>query len=525
MKIIIPMSGSGQRYINAGYTDIKPLIPVDEKPMVEHVVNMFPGETDFVFICSQEHLATTALRSELERICPGGKIVAIPPHKKGPVFAVTQILDLIDDEEEVVVNYCDFAQEWDWSAVKKEMRERRCDGAVPAYRGFHPHTLGNTYYAYMRNDADNWMLDIQEKASYTDNRMQEFASSGTYCFSRGAWIKKYFPALMNRTDLEINGEQYVSLVYRLMLADGLRIWIPEVRVMLQWGTPQDLQEYQNWSNYFRHAYGFTPTRRFPGQVLVPMAGAGSRFAQEGYSLVKPLIPVDGLPMVVRAVQSLPKMDRHIFVCRTEHLQESDLENVLTHSFGIQTRLIDINYLTEGQASTCLLARDLLQADQPLMIGACDNGMVWNEQAFADVIADESVDAVAWTFRNYPGAVHNPQMYGWVRTREHGDIESVSVKKPISDQPAADPGIVGAFWFRRADLFLHATEKMITDNLRINNEFYVDAVFNTLNTLGCRARVFDIDRYLCWGTPNDLRTWEYWQGYSTRTGQQHGKNKP
>ena len=254
MKIIVPMSGVGRRFQDAGYTAPKPLIPVDGRPIIEHVVGMFPGETDFVFVCNAEHLATTDLRAVLQRLAPQGRIVAIAPHKLGPVHAVLQAAALIADDEPVVVNYCDFSVEWDWPGLKAQLAANDCDGAVPAYWGFHPHCLGSTNYAYMRH-RDQWMLQIQEKKPFTDRRMDEPASSGTYYFRRGADVKRYFAELAGDPAAALNGEYYVSLVYNLLLRDGLKVWIPRVPVMLQWGTPEDLEEYQGWSDFFASGRG------------------------------------------------------------------------------------------------------------------------------------------------------------------------------------------------------------------------------------------------------------------------------
>jgi NDP-sugar pyrophosphorylase family protein len=514
MKIVIPMSGVGRRFQDAGYRDPKPLIKVDGKPIIEHVVGMFPGETDFIFICSEAHLQDTPMRSILERLAPRGRIVPIAPHKKGPVHAVLQAVDLIADDEPVVVNYCDFSVEWDWPTVAAELRDNGCDGAVPAYRGFHPHCLGSTNYAYMR-DLKGWMLEIQEKKPFTSERMKEYASSGTYYFKKGSTIKRYFAELSADPAQALNGEYYVSLVYNLLVRDGLKVFIPEIPVMLQWGTPQDLEEYQSWSDYFFKESAFQPQRAFEGQILVPMAGAGSRFTAEGYALVKPLIPVSGEPMICKAAGSLPKMPEAVFVCRDEHLRSHPLEAVLRERFGALTRTVSVDHLTEGQACTCLLAKDLLDPAAPLMIGACDNGMVWDEEAFARLIADPAVDCVVWTFRGHPGARRNPKAYGWVRVDAQGAVTEVSVKQAISDRPELDPGVVGSFWFREARFFTEAAEELIRQGRRVNGEFYADSVINVLLEQGRRARIFDVGRYLCWGTPDDLRTWEYWEGHFQR----------
>ncbi len=513
------MSGTGRRFQDAGYKDPKPLIQVDGKPIIEHVVGMFPGETDFTFICNAQHLRDTDLRQVLARIAPQGIVVEIAPHKLGPVHAVLQVAASLPDDEPVLVNYCDFSVEWDWAAVKAQLVDNACDGAVPAYRGFHPHCLGSTNYAYMR-ERDGWMLEIQEKKPFTDQRTQEYASTGTYYFRRGAHVKRYFAELCAMPEQALHGEYYVSLVYNLLVRDGLKVWIPPVPVMLQWGTPEDLEEYQSWSDHFASEGDFAPQARFSGQALIPMAGAGQRFVDAGYTQIKPLIPVGGQPMVLRAAGSLPKMERAIFVARKEHLAGGPLVETLTKAFGTKTSFVSVDKLTDGQACTCLLARNEIDPGAPLMIGACDNGMVWDENAFAALVADLAVDFIAWTFRGHPGARRKPESYGWVKADAQGRVLGVSVKQAVSDKPHLDPGIVGAFWFRQAEIFTQAADAMIAAGDKVNGEYYADSVINWCLKQGKRGQIFDVKRYLCWGTPDDLRTWEYWQGHFSRKPRGH-----
>ncbi len=250
MKIIIPMSGVGARFVRAGYKDIKPLIKVDGKPMIEHVIDMFPGENDFIFICNEDHLKSTNLRNILRELKASSKIVAIKPHKYGPVYAVLKVENLIDDKEPVTVNYCDFYVYWDYNDFKTKTANNKCDGCVTAYKGFHPHLLGDGFYAGMRADDQNNMLEIKEKHSFTLDKMDSFQSSGTYYFREGANLKKYFKMLIDR-NININGEYYVSMTYQLMEEYGLNIYIYDLEYFLQWGTPEDLEEYLYWSDYFR----------------------------------------------------------------------------------------------------------------------------------------------------------------------------------------------------------------------------------------------------------------------------------
>ena len=130
--------------------------------------------------------------------------------------------------------------------------------------------------------------------------------------------------------------------------------------------------------------------------LIPMAGAGQRFVDGGYDTPKPLIEVDELPMIVQAANSLPVADRWIFICRKEHVLKYEIDKLLKQYFT-NSDIISIDYDTSGQASTCLLARDLLYPDDQLTIGACDNAMEYSQEEF-EIKLNQS-NALIWTFRN------------------------------------------------------------------------------------------------------------------------------
>src|SRR5665213_1163470 len=109
-----------------------------------------------------------------------------------------------------------------------------------------------------------------------------------------------------KRELKVNDEYYVSVVYNLLVADGLKVKIYELQHFLQWGTPEDLEDYQRWSTFFRNSTESSTNRRFFSKgssqtSLIPMAGRGQRFVDEGYKEFKPLIPVSGKPMVVQSV--------------------------------------------------------------------------------------------------------------------------------------------------------------------------------------------------------------------------------
>lgn len=126
------------------------------------------------------------------------------------------------------------------------------------------------------------------------------------------------------------------------------------------------------------------------------------------------------------------------------MNQYHLEEEIKRSYP-KADIMRLSQVTEGQAVTCEWALEQLDLERPLLISACDNGVLWNEEKFQDMLLDESVDAIIWSFRNHPSSNAHPEMYGWANTNTNSEVTSVSVKKPISHNPENDHAIVGTFF--------------------------------------------------------------------------------
>lgn len=242
---------------------------------------------------------------------------------------------------------------------------------------------------------------------------------------------------------------------------------------------------------------------------MPMAGEGKRFKDQGYKTPKPLILVSDKPMIIKAADSLPKADKWIFICRKEHIEDYEIDKVL-QTYVPNITIIAVDKLTEGQASTCLLAKNLINNDEELMIGACDNGMIWDKEKFDDL--RKEADCLVWTFRNNVAVKKKPEDYGWIVVDGENNALKASVKAPISDNTIKDHAIIGTFWFKKGSIFVEATEAMISKDDRVNGEFYVDQCINYVINAGYKVKVFEIEKYICWGTPEDLKKFQYWEEF-------------
>jgi hypothetical protein len=173
----------------------------------------------------------------------------------------------------------------------------------------------------------------------------------------------------------------------------------------------------------------------------------------------------------------------------------------------------IDRVTEGQACSALIGLEALEnelgsAPEPITIGACDNGALYDSSVLTRLIDDSDADVIVWCVRGYPNALRHPTFYGWIDAE--GDlIRSISVKAPLGN-PISDPIVIGTFTFRHAEDFRRSVAHMIARDGRVNGEFYIDSCINDAIALGLKCRLFEVDSYLCWGTPEELRTFEYWQ---------------
>ena len=157
------------------------LIQIDGKPMVEHVVNMFDYTDTFHFVVNEDQInAHPVLSKLLKDLSSNTTLTVIESHEIGPTYSALQVAG-ISNEDEVIVSYCDFFVNWNYQLFKRTISGYA--GAIPSFRGFHPASFGDTYYAYMRLNSNDEMLELREKKSFTSERYNEHASVGIYYFA------------------------------------------------------------------------------------------------------------------------------------------------------------------------------------------------------------------------------------------------------------------------------------------------------------------------------------------------------
>ena len=216
-------------------------------------------------------------------------------------------------------------------------------------------------------------------------------------------------------------------------------------------------------------------------IVVPMAGLGSRYSKEGYALPKPLIDVMGKPMIKRVIDNLTPQREHrfIFIVRQEHVEQFHIDKLL-HDSCKSCRIISIDHVTEGQACSALLARDYINNNDPVMIANCDQYVRANMDDYLSEMERENADGLIMTLKAY-----NPA-WSYVKFGDNGLICEVVEKQVVSEHAT-----VGIFNFARGKDFVWAAEEMIRQNLRVNGEFYVAPVYNMIINKGAKVIPYNI----------------------------------
>jgi NDP-sugar pyrophosphorylase family protein len=216
-------------------------------------------------------------------------------------------------------------------------------------------------------------------------------------------------------------------------------------------------------------------------IVLPIAGRGSRFADAGYPQPKPLIPVHGIPMIEAVVRNIRprRLHRFVFVALREHLDHLGMRETLERA-APGSLVVPVDEVTQGAACTVLLARDYINSDDPLMLANSDQWVDVEIERYLDSMERNRADGLIMTMKA------SDAKWSYVGLDLAGRVTRVVEKQVISDEAT-----VGIYNFRRGRDFVRAADRMIERNLRVNGEFYVAPVYNGLITEGARITIHNV----------------------------------
>jgi dTDP-glucose pyrophosphorylase len=234
-------------------------------------------------------------------------------------------------------------------------------------------------------------------------------------------------------------------------------------------------------------------------IVIPMAGAGSRFVKSGYKTPKPFIDVMGKPMIVRVLENISCQNaRYILITRKDHMiKEKNLINKIKEEFNVV--FIPIDKLTEGAACTVLYARKYINNNTPLLIANSDQIIDMNLEDYLSDCKNRKLDGSILTFIDKTRDIK----WSFAKIDQNGIVQEVKEKVGISNFAT-----VGLYYYQRGKDYVNSAIDMIVENDRVKGEFYTCPVYNYFIKQNARIGIYNInlDQMHGLGTPNDLNSY-------------------
>lgn len=488
MKIIIPASGVGQRFIDAGYKNTKPLIEVhDGVRIIDYVADSFDIFNDeFYFITSEK--TYTEMEEYLSASGLNYKHFLLSDKALGPVDAVLKCIEnlkeFIGQEDQVVVSYCDYGMKWDYFDFFDNVT---ADISIPCYTGFHPHLEPvENVYAVCKSEG-NRVYEVIEKYKSTD-KYNENWSAGLYYFKTLSIMEDSFNTLVT-SGKTLNGEYYVSDAINAVV-DKYKVDVyNKIKKFYQFGTPKDFEIAQKNLKMLSDIYNEHTVIK---NTVVLSAGKGERFLNLGFNQPKPFLPLSNSDLVSCIKKSFHKIDTDfIFVGSEAHSifwQNYNVRYVIPNNIGAAYSYKSACGDITGE--TLIVPCDLIGK---------------HIDKFFDKTKSEA-EVIVFTTDPTDFADTNEKSFSWVSSDSENTITSIDIKnRRFSDQKV----LIGSFWVRSNETLLEHIEAIFSKELKNNGEYYLDTAFKHMQESGIKVKSINIENYFSLGTPYEYQQSKYW----------------
>lgn len=505
MKIIIPMA-SKDKDILENYNVIKPLVKLGNTTMIETFVENFKFDFEYIFLCRQQDLIETNLLNIIQNLKIKFRIVEIKKDTSSVIETIGFAKKYVKINEQILICHSDniniFFSKND---LLKKLYKPNLSNLLFAYEEDSQTNTSETHTGRVIV-KDNIVLKIIEKSIKTENSK---TLAGVYHFLKWGDFLKYSKKTIENQP-PINGRHFVAQVYNEYLKDKKKIEIFNVKRHVTFGLVPYINEYNFWFKYFKHNIKKKLKINFNFLNLIPSCGDGSRFLQNDQDNFKPLINVNGKSMIAKTIESLPKSKKNVAIIRDDHDKKYQFKKKIKKKI----KNLDVMILknkTSGMATTCYEYLKNYKKNQSILISSCDYAVVFDEKKLQKIINFFNPDVIVWTFKNYPDARIAPFAYAYCDIR-NGTVERISEKIPISDSPHLDHIAQGIFYFKSKKIFMRAFKEMTKNKNKINNEYYVGNSINALIKENYNVIPFEVEQYICLGTLQDLKVYNFWLKY-------------
>ncbi|EAL9860643.1 glycosyl transferase family 2 [Campylobacter jejuni] len=489
MNIIIPATGIGKRFKEAGYKDLKPFIKVvKDKVILDYVVECFDTQKDiFYFIvqeCEKNKFEDFILSRKIN-----AKIIVYKGQKLGPAGSlygvVLQLQDILN--EEVIISYCDFGQEWNYRDFIQFTQENLdVQAIIPCYTGYHPHLLPleNVYAVCKVYDNTYKVYEVIEKYN-SKNKFEEYYSSGIYYFRT---LKLAIEAIKKQIEAKdkVFGEYYISMTNNYL--ENVLCY-PFIEKFYQFGTPKDFEYAKKKLN----SQDVNNEKIKIQNTIILSAGRGERFLNLNFNQPKPFLPLGKTCIIDNIINTLNDVETNI-ICVGAQDHKKYWESIKQEVRFVKPNKIGAAYSYKESCGN--LSGDVL-------ILPCD--LIAKHITKEFIRLQKEYEVIVFVTHASKYNVNNPHYFTWV-DGENNKIDNIFVKNRSND---ANLVMIGSFYFKENSLLLEYINKIFQEDIKTNGEFYIDNVFELLIKTHKVGYVI-VSNYFSYGTPDEYLENKYWR---------------
>ncbi|EAM0164664.1 NTP transferase domain-containing protein [Campylobacter coli] len=488
MNIIIPATGIGKRFKEAGYKDLKPFIKViEDKIILDYVIECFDIQNDTFYFIVQES-EKNKFEDFISSRNINARVIVYTGEKLGPAGSLYGVFLQLEDilNEEVIISYCDFGQEWNYKDFLKFIEENQdAQAVIPCYTGYHPHLipLENVYAACKVYDNTYKVYEVIEKYN-SKNKFEECYSSGIYYFKS---LKLAMEAIKKQIDAKdmTSGEYYISVTNNYL--ENVLCY-PFIEKFYQFGTPKDFEYVKDKLN----SQDIYNEKLKIQNTVILSAGRGERFLNLNFNQPKPFLPLGDSTIVENIINTLKNVETNI-ICVGAQDHEKYWENI-----SKEVRFVKPNKI--GAAYSYKESCGDLKGD--VLILPCDLIVKHINEEFKSL--QKECEIIIFVTQASRYNINNPHYFTWVDGKD-GKVDTISVKNRSND---TDLVMIGSFYFKENSLLLEYINKIFQEDIKTNGEFYIDNVFELLIKTH-KVGYIIVNNYFSFGTPEEYLENKYW----------------
>ncbi|ATG66678.1 TPA: NTP transferase domain-containing protein [Campylobacter coli] len=488
MNIIIPATGIGKRFKEAGYKDLKPFIKViEDKIILDYVIECFDIQNDTFYFIVQES-EKNKFEDFISSRNINARVIVYTGEKLGPAGSLYGVFLQLEDilNEEVIISYCDFGQEWNYKDFLKFIEENQdAQAVIPCYTGYHPHLipLENVYAACKVYDNTYKVYEVIEKYN-SKNKFEECYSSGIYYFKS---LKLAMEAIKKQIDAKdmTSGEYYISVTNNYL--ENVLCY-PFIEKFYQFGTPKDFEYVKDKLN----SQDIYNEKLKIQNTVILSAGRGERFLNLNFNQPKPFLPLGDSTIVENIINTLKNVETNI-ICVGAQDHEKYWENI-----SKEVRFVKPNKI--GAAYSYKESCGDLKGD--VLILPCDLIAKHINEEFKSL--QKECEIIIFVTQASRYNINNPHYFTWVDGKD-GKVDTISVKNRSND---TDLVMIGSFYFKENSLLLEYINKIFQEDIKTNGEFYIDNVFELLIKTH-KVGYIIVNNYFSFGTPEEYLENKYW----------------